>query len=1531
MASTFFKIDPSGSYLADTVGGTNGVGKDAAPASTKVLLSSFGAAPGSVITLSAVGNYRSAATSTDTSTSLAAVFVNATGQRIEPDAFLGYSTLTQSSGKATSVSQDFFVPISGLVQVHVPVGAVEIWFSVNDTFFSDNTDPDNNFGVNAGLVTTDTNYSGADYFFGTTGNDSLLGGGGNDVFYGGAGSDTMAGGQQLRQPWLPSTAGDYDRLEYSGRYSGSVGAITVDLSARTVVVANEVGTDTYSGIEEIDGVANVKDTVTGRTSSSATVGDGHAMYLYLRGGSDVVNITPYGNQPWADGVTVGYHWSVTPISVVYTSGNTASVTYTASGTQLAGTDTLTNVGLIGDSPYNDTFDLRKLTTNQLGYITDPSKGVSNNTILMGRGGSDTILGNGETSLHFGAVNGSTNGLGLTLDLKLGTADASNLKSGTVALGTETFSGVRSITGTYLNDTLLGGVNDDFESFRGEGGNDFIDGRTGQDRADYRFSTDAVTVNLAAGTATSTSQGTDTLRSIEEIRGSMYDDVLDARGFTGGTTSTTANVGSFWYGFNRFLPEGGNDIIYGNGATALTYDAAMVGIRADLKAGVVDARLDADKLTDAYKTVGRDTFSGVYGVRGTALDDELIGGGSGRTTTGVAIEVFRGNAGNDTIDGGDGKDIADYANSPNAISVNLALSTGQVQDGWGFVDTLRNIEQINASAYADTLIGGAADDVFEGQEGADTIDGAAGYDEISFGNDEAGVTVKLAGWVGTSGVITSGYTGSARDGSGTIDVFRNIEGVEGSNYADSITGDANDNRLDGRGGNDTIDGGAGIDWVEYNQAMQGVRVDLLQGKAFDDGQGIGDAPQTEAVETDTLFNIENVEGGYGNDSIVGSDGANELVGGAGNDTLDGGAGNDTLEGGTGNDSIIGGAGTDTMVLSGPRSNYGVVWSAASSVFTLTSTLDGIDVVTGVESFKFADGIVAASALVDITPPTIAITSDRSTLAAGQVATLTFAISESVSDFAASDITVSGGTLSNFSGSGSSYSATFTPTANSTANGVVSVASNKFSDASSNFNVDGSDPNNTLIITVSSAKPNNPPTGSLVITGVATEGQALSATNTIADADGLGAISTRWQVSSDGLTGWADLASAIGTSLSIKAAQVGLYARAVASYSDGTGVLETVNSTASHKIGALIVGTALGDVLSGTAGDDRIDGGLGADQMTGGLGDDVYVADDQLDLVFESDAQGTDTVISSASSYLWPNVENLTLSGTAYFGVGNALGNVIKGSDGANLLLAGAGNDTVQSGDARDAVYGEAGNDVLYGDGGIDYLIGGTGNDTIFGGDGADEAYGEDGNDLIYGGEDFQTDILVGGAGNDTLDGGQAWDLMYGGTGDDTFYASQQVDWVFENPNEGYDTVIADSPNGYYLFANVEALTLTGSTPFGVGNELDNVIKGNAGVNVLLGGLGNDTLDGGESLDILWGEAGSDVFLIRKGTGIDIIADFTPGTDRLDVRDFGFGTTAAFVSRMSQIGTDIGVDLGNGDSLILMGVQLTKIGAIDLLVV
>ena len=357
----------------------------------------------------------------------------------------------------------------------------------------------------------------------------------------------------------------------------------------------------------------------------------------------------------------------------------------------------------------------------------------------------------------------------------------------------------------------------------------------------------------------------------------------------------------------------------------------------------------------------------------------------------------------------------------------------------------------------------------------------------------------------------------------------------------------------------------------------------------------------------------------------------------------------------------------------------------------------------------------------------------------------------------------------------------------------------------------------------------------------------------------------------------------------------------------------------------------DNVNGGVGDDILDGGLGSDTVFGGAGNDIYYVDDAGDSVVELSGEGTDTEIASLSVYLPANLENLTLTSTAYFGVGNALDNVIVGSNAGNLLLGGAGNDTIRGGDARDAIFGESGNDSISGSGGIDYIVAGTGNDTVEGGDGADEIYGEDGNDSISGGSDFQTDILVGGAGSDTINGGPAWDLMYGNSGDDTFYASQQADWVFENANEGYDTVIADSPNGYYLFANIEALMLIGTTPFGVGNELDNLIVGNAIGNVLLGGAGNDTLDGGAGQDILWGEAGADTFLIRKGTGIDIIADFTPGTDYLDVRDYGFKTTAALMSRMTQVGADISVDLGGGDSLILMGVKTTSLGAADLFVV
>lgn len=145
------------------------------------------------------------------------------------------------------------------------------------------------------------------------------------------------------------------------------------------------------------------------------------------------------------------------------------------------------------------------------------------------------------------------------------------------------------------------------------------------------------------------------------------------------------------------------------------------------------------------------------------------------------------------------------------------------------------------------------------------------------------------------------------------------------------------------------------------------------------------------------------------------------------------------------------------------------------------------------------------ILDTVVPTIAISSDKSSLKVGQTATITFALSEVSTDFNASDVVVSGGVLSNFTGSGTSYTATFTPTANSTTAGSISVASAKFSDAAGNQNTDGSDANNTVSLTINTVPIDTtaPVFQSAVLgsdgkTLTMTYGEALNATTAVASA-------------------------------------------------------------------------------------------------------------------------------------------------------------------------------------------------------------------------------------------------------------------------------------------------------------------------------------------------------------------------------------------------------------------------------------------------
>lgn len=106
--------------------------------------------------------------------------------------------------------------------------------------------------------------------------------------------------------------------------------------------------------------------------------------------------------------------------------------------------------------------------------------------------------------------------------------------------------------------------------------------------------------------------------------------------------------------------------------------------------------------------------------------------------------------------------------------------------------------------------------------------------------------------------------------------------------------------------------------------------------------------------------------------------------------------------------------------------------------------------------------------------------------------------------------------------------------------------------------------------------------------------------------------------------------------------------------------------------------------------------------------------------------------------------------------------VHGSEYADLIFTGGGNDSVSAG---------AGNDVVFAGGGNDIVCGGAGNDLIAGGSGNDNLSGGEGSDLLAG--NLGNDWLAGGGGADVLISGQGTDLVFGGDGNDLLIFHQDV--------------------------------------------------------------------------------------------------------------------------------------------------------------
>jgi Ca2+-binding RTX toxin-like protein len=427
------------------------------------------------------------------------------------------------------------------------------------------------------------------------------------------------------------------------------------------------------------------------------------------------------------------------------------------------------------------------------------------------------------------------------------------------------------------DTLRGGVGDD--TLVGGAGSDVLDGGAGGlDWASYADATAGLRADLMTAQYNTGFAAGDLFASIEAIAGSAHADQLmgdQAGNVLSGAGGDDALFGRA--GNDTCLGGAGNDTIYGGfGADLIDggeglhdivrYDDSATGLCVDL---VVVA-------TSTGIAQG-DRFLGVEDLAGSRYDDTLLGTQGANSIFGASgndlilgrdgDDVLFGNDGNDrlvggagadTLYGGDGAaDRALYGDASAGLRLDLLLpqrNTGPAQG-----DVLSGIEVVEASNYADTLLGDSL---------ANCLIGLAG-DDVLYG----------------------------RDGN------------------DGLFGGGGNDILFGGAGADRLDGGAGLrDRAAYSDATAALRVDLLSG-ANNTGQATGDIflgieDLGGSTYDDTLL------GDHGGNILIGDNGNDRLFGRAGDDTLIGGAGNDTLFGMSGKDTLNGGAGADVFAFIAP---------------------------------------------------------------------------------------------------------------------------------------------------------------------------------------------------------------------------------------------------------------------------------------------------------------------------------------------------------------------------------------------------------------------------------------------------------------------------------------------------------------------------------------------------------------------------------------------------------------------------------------
>ena len=760
------------------------------------------------------------------------------------------------------------------------------------------------------------------------------------------------------------------------------------------------------------------------------------------------------------------------------------------------------------------------------------------------------------------------------------------------------------------------------------------------------------------------------------------------------------------------------------------------------------------------TAGTDTNY----LRYTGDEHVLLGGTEGADII-IASEgddTIFGDGGNDTLEGGAGNDI-----------INAGAGDDVVRD-LGGDDNIKlgdGHDVVNTGAGLDLVMGGKGQDfVVLGTDAGTEVFAGEGNDFI-LGNITA---ERILGNEGDDWIEHGTFDGAPGDNFDEIFARDNVVGHDvffGLGGFDEFIAEGGDDIMVGSPGRGKMAGMSGWDWAIYKDNAASVDADLTRGIVFDENP----TPPINGTQ-DAYESVEGLSGSRFNDVLSGSDitaaerapfNADPLLSGSegyAGSNLDAagiariaglqavlGTGvtsynaGDIILGGDGNDLIRGNAGDDIIdgdkwlnVRISVRANVGPDGGTGAEIATADSMTQ---LVTRMFNRTFNPGQLQIV---------------REVLTANGVGDVDVAI---------------------FSDLRANYDITYND------DGTISVAHAR------GTQLDGTDSlRNIEVMRFSDVNvtTNTAATGQPVISDLTpTEGQQLTLnTASIADMNGLGAFGYQWQQSIDGVT-WVNIAAATAAAFTpdnnaglLFGDQAGLQLRAVVSYTDGGGTLETVFSAPTGPTGVNWAGNAAANTLNGTAGDDIADGGGGndtlngndgADQLNGGMANDTInggtgndtlaggagndlitggVGNDGIDggvgttdtAVFgvigtygielngttitvtdNSGATGVDTLI---------NVEALRFNGVNY--------TVVTGTAANNANLNGAGGTG-----GSQAVFGLGGVDTINGGAGADFIHAGAGNDTVT------QTGSTGGRDSVNGGDGTDTYVLNGVAGAETF--------------------------------------------------------------------------------------------------------------------------------------------------------------------------------------